>query len=294
MKRIPYTADALLAHPRFADARMVHMKGTDLLHGDHPTLNRLLNTFGRVTLFKIVLGLDAVYRPDQPSTWPTVGRIQKEMQPFGLSSPRSIDEVLAVMRHIGMVEITVAPNDRRSRLVRPTDRMLAEERHWLAAYFAPLAELFPDCEDYALALAHDRTFQEAHRYASGLSHDVALTVTGHVEPILYFLQREMGSKVLHQYLQAGGLNPGAPIALSYDAVARRTGTSRTHVRNIMRDAAQMGFVEIRGQGGQMVLQPKLLESVDRFMAESWACLDRSCIMALEMMRENAMEQPAAA
>lgn len=265
---------------------LVYLKALDNLHGDHPSLHRLLHAVGRVVLFKIILGLDAIFDSEDPQTWPTIGRIQKEMEAFGLTSPRSVDEVLGVMRHLGLVHIVAAPRDRRTRLVRPSEKMLREERYWLAAHYSPHAFLFPECNDYKLAVGHDRDFQDAQRRASAVSHQVAADVLDGNEPIIYFFRREMGAKVLYQYLMAGGLTPGERVGIAHEEVARRAGISRTHVRNILRDAAELGYLEIHGEGGQVSVRPVLMESIHRYMAKSWAALDHACCLAVELMRQD--------
>jgi L-asparaginase/Glu-tRNA(Gln) amidotransferase subunit D len=58
---------------------------------------------------------------------------------------------------------------------------------------------------------------------------------------------------------------GAPVDISISELARRIGSSRTHVIKLLNDAAADGLV-VRSSGNGIVLQPRLSEAVHEFFA----------------------------
>ena len=58
---------------------------------------------------------------------------------------------------------------------------------------------------------------------------------------------------------------GAPVAVSISELARRIGSSRTHVIMLLNDAAADGLVD-RSSGNGIVLLPRLSEAVHEFFA----------------------------
>ena len=63
---------------------------------------------------------------------------------------------------------------------------------------------------------------------------------------------------------------GAPVAVSISELARRIGSSRTHVIKLLGDACADGFVD-RSSGNGMVL-PRLSEAVHEFFAAGYLFL----------------------
>ena len=70
--------------------------------------------------------------------------------------------------------------------------------------------------------------------------------------------------------------------LTYADIGNRFGVSRTHVRSLLEDAAQQGDVTLSGRGGRLVeLNPPLLESFDRFVADAMSGHDMIYKLTLE-------------
>jgi DNA-binding MarR family transcriptional regulator len=56
-----------------------------------------------------------------------------------VASSRHIDELVARLCAVGFMEQRPSDQDRRVRLLLPTEKMRAHDRDWLVAHFAPLA-----------------------------------------------------------------------------------------------------------------------------------------------------------
>ncbi|HTM76491.1 MAG TPA: hypothetical protein VL133_02535, partial [Devosia sp.] len=134
------------AHQQFAATRRCFLLAfaTDpQAEGSGPTI-RLLSDPGRIVLFSLIVGLYFQYDPDDRATWPTIGLIRSSFLPFGLSSSRALDAILARLQNIGLLTLTQAPADRRLHLVLPTERMLDLDLDLLARQFSALDSLYPD------------------------------------------------------------------------------------------------------------------------------------------------------
>src|SRR6218665_3262531 len=250
----PYvTVEQVLDHPRFALARNHYMQVMIDAHDADPAMHHLMNEMGRNVLFNIILGYYARRDPADPSTWPSVGTLRDIFTPFGLASPRSFDQMLARMEVIGLIMLTPAPDDRRRRLVVPTERMISEDLSWLADHMSPLAELIPERDDYRPALERDRVHQMAQRIVSTRNYAYARQIMGPEDPVQRLMLRQDAGKIVYQYLLAAWNSPGHDRAsIAYEAMARRMTTSRTHVRNMMMDLQALDMVRLHDRGGHHV------------------------------------------
>jgi hypothetical protein len=127
------------------------------LYEDDPFLTRLLLEAGRYVVFGNIMCMHARYDETDRSTWPTAGRLKQSMLQFGVSSPRRVDALVARLVDSGFLEMVPAKQDRRVRILTPTERMYAQDMDWLAAHYLPLHVLFPD-SGYAPMVQRDRSF----------------------------------------------------------------------------------------------------------------------------------------
>ncbi|WEJ58111.1 hypothetical protein [Devosia sp. FJ2-5-3] len=286
----PYaTTEDILSHPRFALARNHYMRVMIDSYKADTALRHLMHEMGRNVLFNIILGQDALKNPDDPSTWPSVGSLRDVFMPFGLSSPRSFDDTLARMQIIGLIEIIPAPDDRRRRLVVPTEKMIREDLIWLADHMSPLAVLFPERDDYLPALSHDREHQCAQRIISTQNYGEAYEILTPTDPILALLLRQDAMKILFSYMLAAQDTGGSRASLPYQDVANRTSTSRTHVRNLLYDLEKMDMVKLHQRGGRDVeITPALWSIIDYFLAKSMSGHDLVWQVARQIVAADAM------
>jgi hypothetical protein len=152
--------DAILSHPRLPEARRVYVERHLALYDRDPFLTRLLIESGRFVVNKVALVLDAAQDPSRRETWLTMGRLKHEMAMFGLTSARQIDYLVARLRAVGFLDLVVPDADRRLRILKPTEQMLAHDRDWLLTLLAPLSVLSPHI-DYGLSSRSDPAFQSA-------------------------------------------------------------------------------------------------------------------------------------
>ena len=273
--------EAILAHPRFPGARTVYVEAILGLYENDPFMSRLLIVGARSVVFFTILCLHFGRDESDCETWPTLGRLKQTVAPFGLASPRRVDDIVGHFVSKGYVASTPAPFDRRARVLAPTSRMLAHDLDWLAAYYRPLELLFPD-PGYAPPLRHDPAFQQAARAVGKTMSGYAARLIAHNAPFLLFMTRDAGSMILIKLVELALRGDGSRARpVSFADFGERFGVSRTHVREMLRDAERANLVEM-SDGGVRLLPP-LLAGFDRFIADTLAGSDLMFKMAMERL-----------
>lgn len=263
MRHVPaVTADHILAHPEFPAARRAHIAAYLELCDGNPFHNRLLMETARTLVLAVIMVMHATSRQNDRRTWPTLGRLKTHMAGFGLSSGRRIDALVARFRQIGFLTTSAAPDDRRTRLLLPTEAMLAYDRSHTRVLYTPLAQLFPG-PLYQPFMDRDPAAHLASRRA-GFDHlaSSACIVARNPDAML-FCGRDGGYPVMMVLVA----EPAGAHA-SYAAIGDRFGISRTHVRNMVLAAQAHGLVRLHGRGGHQVeVLPPLVQAFDRFLAD---------------------------
>jgi hypothetical protein len=186
---------------------------------------------------------------------------------YGLASGRHIDQLIARMCEVGYMALRPSARDGRVRILSSTEKMLAHDREWLAAHFAPLTILFPQ-HDYGPVMRRDPQFCAAIRRAILAILPVAAKALQSEPDVLLFLNRAAGYPILAALLQAAMADGGnGRTAVPYGDVGDRFAVSRTHVRQLLTDAEATGLVKLHARGGRSVeILPRLWASHDRGIA----------------------------
>ena len=142
-----HSSEAILAHPRFAEARRVYVQGILGLYEHDPFMNRLLIETGRSIIFFNVIALHAAYDPGDRATLPSIGLLKQTVRPLGVSSARRIHDLVGRLVETGYVRSDPAPSDRRANILTPTDKMVGHDLDWLAALYIPLQVMFSEPSD---------------------------------------------------------------------------------------------------------------------------------------------------
>jgi DNA-binding MarR family transcriptional regulator len=269
-ERLPnhHATEEILAHPRFAAAREALLRAMLGLYEHRPFLNRLLLEVGRSVLFGVIMCLSACYDESDRETWPTLQLVKDAMAAFGLASPRRVADLVSRLLKTGYLEQRPAPWDRRTRILAPTAKMLAQDRDLLVSNYVPLQVLFPE-PGYAPILQRDPAFQVEHRVAAAslFPHDAWLLKRNPL--MLHFLRREAGIMIVIKLIALAGPSPETAREISYSDIGARFGVSRTQVRKLLQEAEQNGLVHLTRRGGQFVrLTPKLIRIFDHFIADT--------------------------
>jgi hypothetical protein len=258
--------DEIVAHPRLPEARRLYVDRFLALYGNDPFHARLLIETGRFLVFHLAVILDAAHDPAQRETWFTVGRLKRVMAGFGFASDRQIDDLIKRLCAVGYMSIVPAEADRRIRLLKPTDKMLAHDRAWLAAHYAPLTVVSP-YNDYEPVMREDSAYQVEHRRAAIDFVPFSGKLLALAPELLLFFNHAAGHMVSNSLLQAAMASPDGWAAIPYGKIGERAGISRTHVRKILLEAQDAGLVRLDGPGGRRAqVLPKFWNSYDRGLA----------------------------
>lgn len=276
--------EAILAHPRFAEARRAHIDGYLGAFGSDPALNKLLVEAARHVIVTMLLCLDAAQREDDPETWLTLAKLKDVIVTYQVGSPGLVESIVQRMLDRGLLTSAPAPGDRRKRLLSATEALIAHDLDLIAAQAAPCAIVAPS-PALELALARDRAFQRATRVASVSAFAGAMEMLGeHPEIMAHFIARDSGQLVLLMLLSSALASPGGTVSsVPHQDIADRFSISRTHVRDMVTDAEAAGLVCVKAQGGAGVeITPRLWTLHDRYIAGCMELFDRCCTAGLAM------------
>jgi DNA-binding IscR family transcriptional regulator len=293
VKPAPFSVEDILTHPRFPDVRRVHIDGFIAIFGDSRFTPDMVADWGRLMSNALLVGLHAAYEPSDRATWPTTAAMRRLANGGGMASPRHVDEICARLRRTGYIESIPSPVDGRLRLLRPTERMIVQDRAFIAELMRPLSVIDPDGR-YDLAAKLDPEFHAAFRKAWMASLPRTTSIIVQNRPIAMFWTRHAGYLALllvaRESIRAAG-EERSP--MTFSTIAKTLNVSRTHVRAIFTDAEANGFVKLGGRGGhEVTIMPPLRQAHDRWIAQMGAGYDALTLQALATLeRPDRMARP---
>eukprot|EP01037_Dinobryon_pediforme_P021791 gene21792-22763_t len=189
------------------------------------------------------------------------------MNLFGLASDRHIDGLIARLCSAGFMDLRPAEQDRRVRILKPTEKLKAHDRDWLAAHIAPLTVLYPE-HDYRSVMHHDPQFHALYRRISIAVLPLASSLLLSLPDTMLFFNHAAGAVVQAELLRTAMMAAEYPdAAVPYTDVGKRFGVSRTHVRQLLKAAEAAALVRLHARGGPRVqVLPRQWESYDRGIA----------------------------
>ncbi len=280
--------DEVVAHPHMAEARRLYVDRFLAVYGGDPFMARLLIETGRYLVFTVAVVLASGHDPARRETWFTVGRLKREIAKFGMVSERQVDHLIGRLCAVGFMTSEPADGDRRTRILKPAGPMLAHDRAWLAAHYAPMT-VIGRFADYAPVMRQDPAYQIAQRRMSIAFLPFSGRLLAMAPDLLLFFNHAAGHMVSAALLQAAMAADDLHAAVPYADVGERFGVSRTHVRKILVEAQDAGLVRLHSRGGHRVeILPRLWASYDRGLAVGMFILDS--IHALVVGRRAAEEE----
>jgi DNA-binding MarR family transcriptional regulator len=276
-----HSSEEILAHPRFVFARDEFVKAILALYEHKPFLNRLLLEASRTVLVNIIMCVYARFDETDRATWPTLGLIADAMAQHQLASASRVQDMVSRFVKTGYLEQRASPQDRRVRILIPTAKMFAQDQDFLVSHHLPLQILFPD-PGYAPIMTRDPAFQLKQRLVSRDLFALGAQILAGNPIIMLFQGRDAGVMILIKMMAMGGAQGGAePMKISYSDLGERFGVSRTHVRELLEEAQELGLVRLTKGGGRSVeLLPKLVQAFDRFVADAMSGFDLCYQLAL--------------
>jgi hypothetical protein len=274
-----------LGAPGFAEARDRLIAGKLALYEGNHLFNRLILEEGRFLCYIAALSLHAGQEITQPSTWLTLGRLQREVTELGVASRNRVEAQVSCLRKYGFLTQQPHASDRRVRLLMPSAALLARDIGILGLMIDGLA-------DFGLSPADARKgplSPELHRAMrrATLPHlpGFSRLIRRHL-PLVPFFAHDCGYMILLLLLRGARESGSDLISTGYQRLATQTGVSRTHVRRIVEAARDAGLLTTTARGGHDIrLTPLMWHAADRWFADKFAFTDL-------LLREATMQAPS--
>lgn len=269
------SAPEIRSHPSFDEAHDCLVDGLLSLYGNNRVLLRGLTEFVRAVSFMVIVCLDALNDPQDPETWVTLKRLRASLKLMGIVDARRVSNIVNGLELDGFLTREISSVDRRTHILKPTEKMLEADREWLAVFHAPLALLYPDEPAFKAALARDPVYQAAYRRISLSTLGLANKISQNNPIIGFFLGHNVGIRVLMALAFMVRGNPDVrTLPGFYTAAAEKAGVSRTHVSNLMQESASRGYVALSTPAGQYVeMRPLLQDALVQWISDSLSGVD---------------------
>lgn len=286
-----HSTKEILTHPRFPFARDAYVNAILATYEHNPFLSRLLIETGRTVLFIGTMCLHARHDRADRATWPTLKLITEQTVAHGVASPRRVYDLVRRLILTGYLAQRAAPQDRRTRILTPTPKMIAHDQDFLTSQYLPLQILYPQ-PGYRPIMERDLALQLRQRRVTADLLARGARIMARNPVMMPFLGRDAGAMILLKLMQmVGPIGEATPLELSFSDIGARIGASRTHARNLLKDAEEQGLVRLtRGAGQFIEPTPVLVQEFDRFVAESMA--GHELIYSLTLARPVDMDTKA--
>ncbi len=253
------------------------------LHQGKRLLNLIINDRGRFAAS--LIALDLHFRREANGIGLTSGRLKQLLFETGVCSPTRAGALLALMQLGNFVRPARPTRDRRVRELKPTEKLIASQRERWRCQLESAGMFLPHA---AAALEHldDDDFLGAMVRACAGYFYGGFRMTAGVPDITLFAARQGGMFVVVSLLaEADGeaLAGTQAVRISVSELARRTGTSRTHIIKLLNDAAAEGLLERPAQS-EVRLTPRFVDAAHDFFAQGYLLLDHCAGQVLPTRR----------
>jgi hypothetical protein len=276
------------SHPRFGEAMREAANGLTKLYEGNRVLNALINDRGRMAMGFLALYLHWTRRPAESNSGLTVSRLKAICVERKYSSAGRAEAMIALMRLFGYVEPAQNSEDRRQRLLVPTDKLVGIHLERWLCQFTAMAMVMEEGRCALEALKRPE-FPPAFIRELCERHFEGLRVLDAAPQVELFVDRNAGTMIMFYLLTHAAPAASAdqqPIRISISNLSRRFGVSRAHVRKLLNDAAAEGLLTRAGPEGEDVeLTPVFTEVAENFFAATFVVLAHSVMSALAEIGE---------
>ena len=246
----------------------------------HPPLNRLLRNEGQLAFAAFILMLHHSRDPADPSSGATYSRMVEMFGLLDVGSPTLIKAVIALARLRGHVHY-VATDDRRLKVLAPTDKLIDTLRVWFRANLNAIESIEPlPMASEAMASVPGVMEQTFTYSVQAYIHD-RFILSEDFPPVRAFMQRTHGYLVLMALIQSKHLGGDGRWHASVPVgdMASRLMLSRGSVRNLLNMAKHGGGLTQAGKGGHDLL----LSDDFSAMCDDWMSLEFAWMAGLAPM-----------
>lgn len=244
----------------FDEARAVFIEGASGLLRNAGLLNKAISTLPRHLIFGFAVRVYAqhIFDPSAPEL--TLTRLQKLSGDHGGISAGRVTAQVHLLRKLGLIT-TRAGEDRRERLLEPTEKMLIEDHRWLMTRFEPLGPLglFHLTEE-------ERTTPEfalAFRVAWTIRSDQIAAFSERYPSIAFFFMHDGGYSMLLELLREWQTTGSNRVAFDVMATASAFCVSKSQIWSLLHGARNLGLISAEAPAWRsIILSERLLTDFD--------------------------------
>lgn len=259
------TGQALMLHPRFPEAVRNHVQISLFLCKAEPFAREFFGDGARQLVFFYIAVLSA-RSSSEPLLTPT--RLLQALKPWGFSHHGKIDALVKRLIDHGLLIKRRHEDDRRVVVMQPTETFFVLFDKLVTPHLIPAA-LVVDDAILAKLLSEARSGSERYAAFGAFRLESGLEQLQRVPQMWAFLQHDCGWLILFVLMEAVWRKDAA--AQRSNSIAAVLGVSRSHVKNVLNSAFELGLLEETSPG---LLAPtdELLNVVDLWVAECLAAV----------------------
>jgi hypothetical protein len=264
--------EAVLRHPRFYEAARLYVQLTLETLAQSPVARQTLGNSARHVAFSLIATLSACAEHGVDAPPLTQSRVIDAVVGMGLASHGKIESLINRLADQRMITREPSADDRRAKLLRPTEALLAIDDALCALHARPCALL--DADPVVLGVAaQERSVIRRMRAAALPLIEGGGAMLQRNPQMLPFLSADGGWMVLFALLDAVWREDAR--ARRFEAIAAQCGVSRPHVRTLLTKAHSDGLLEQTAPG---LLQPSAAFAGVTlvWIAETFAAFMRCC------------------
>ena len=261
----------LRRNPDFAATAGAYARSIVQLFEGHYLVNKAMANVARQTVCMAIMS--SYFGQPEKSGGAFLSSIQGLTTAMGVCSKNTTAANVALLERLGLVVRLENRQDRRWLYIRPTENLVAAARDFSRISLIAADALFPS-RHYSASFDGDQALQE-RCFAVGLYSFIAVqhSVFGSAESHL-FTTADGGMAVLFKLLSLyddASQSRGHAVEFPFDEMGSLFGSSRTHIRRLMKSAEAGGYVRLLEKGGRKIeILPPLEDLFENVVAASVA------------------------
>jgi hypothetical protein len=226
-------------HEHFDRAVRMHVGGLLAWRGGLGGYNKVISSHARNFIMNSILYLHFQARPDDPDEGATYERLLKLCVDRGFCGPRVLRTVLMLGESTGRLTCERGRFDRRLKLFRPTEKLIAQARHCTDHMLSCFDILLGGKAPRHDAVSREATFRRMISVAGRRYFEDGLELSEHYGDLLALLRLDGGCATVLAVTDAQ--LAGVPLP-AYKEVAARFRFSASQSRKILKRGEELGLV----------------------------------------------------
>lgn len=290
---------AMADNPAMPEALRALFTGLIGLFQHNRLLGLIASDRARMVMGWLTLYLDSCYDGRDPLSGLTVNRFKALCARNGLCSPGRAAAMLGLMRFAGHIQPAVRTRRGQPLRLVPTEKLIGPQRERIRFALLALVKLHPDSAAGLARLDDPEFFRTLIRCCCEqfLARE---RMVEHGPGVRFFANRKAGIPMLMCLALAAkpddAMPPVGPVSVPAKQLARRIGTARSQVQEMLRGGVAEGLLEPAGsdEAAAYVLTPTLRASMVGFVGAIFLVLIDAIAQAQSEMEAGPQRREGAA